>query len=781
MNLHTPVNDHYKIAFIGNYLPRRCGLATFTTDLCESIALAAGENADCFAVPMNDVPEGYAYPERVRFEVRQHAREDYLMAADYFNLNQVDVVCLQHEYGIFGGSYGSFILDLLKRLRMPIVTTLHTILKEPTGYQRLIIQELGKISDRLVVMSHLGQQFLEDIYKIPSEKIVYIPHGIPDVPFMDSSYYKDQFGVEGRKVILTFGLLSPGKGIEYMIDALPEIIRTHPDVIYIVLGATHPHVRKQNGEEYRQSLQQRVLQLGLQDHVLFHNRFVELQELCEYLGVADLYVTPYLNPTQIVSGTLAYSLGAGKAVLSTPYWHAEELLAEGRGCLVPFRNSQTLAEQINDLLDNEIERNAIRRRAYQYSRQMVWSQVAQDYMRVFQEVREERVHHPRPLAQVAKQSPVEDHRLPEIDLRHLRLMTDDTGMLQHCSMSTPDRRHGYTTDDNARALIAAVRYWCLRQDQSVIDLIQTYLAFLLYAYNEENNRYRNFMRYDRVWLEEIGSQDSHGRAIWAMGETVAYAPNQSILALATRTFKASLIEAEHLDHPRSWAFALLGIHSYLRRFSGDSEARRCREVLAYKLFDAFQRYSTEGWVFCADLLSYDNARPPQALLMSGQWLNNPEMIEMGLKSLLWLLDLQTNETGAISIIGNKGWYYKCGERHRFDQQPTDANALVEACIEAYHVTQDKVWLHEANRCFQWFMGNNDLKVPLIDFSTGGCRDSLTPDGVNQNQGAESSLALLLSVLAMYEHEQEMILHDLQTEHEEKVKALPSVKQNLEVI
>ncbi len=753
------LQDRPAIAFLSDYVPRRCGIATFTADLCEAVATAAGRKYDVFTVATNDIPEGYPYPERVRFEVRQSVQADYRLAADYLNIQQVSAVCMQHEYGIYGGQCGSHILALLRRLRRPLVVTLHTVLKEPTRQQLVVLKQIAELCDRLVVMSEVARGMLHDIYDVPEEKVVMIPHGIPDVPFVDPTFHKDQFGVEGRKVILTFGLLSPGKGIENAIEALPGVVAKYPEVIYIVLGATHPHIKRESGEEYRNSLMRRVDELGIQDNVMWVNRFVELDELCQFLGAADLYVTPYLNEAQITSGTLAYAMGTGKAVISTPYWYAQEMLADERGRLVPFQDSDAIADQLLDLLDNETERHAIRKRAYNYCRKMIWKRVAQDYLDLFQTAREawvERQHQHRTGAPAAMTDAKQDE-LPEIELRHLRTLTDDTGVLQHCRFATPDRNHGYTTDDNARGLIVAARYWDQRRDNDVLGLMQTYLSFLSHAMDEDSGQFRAYMHYNRSWDGGHGSEDCHARALWALGVGVALCPYQSMIALATRLFLRGLEATEQFASPRAWAYAIVGIHEYLRRFGGDSEVRRHRQLLADKLMGYFADHAEADWPWCEDVVTYANAKLPHALLMSGKWLQNGEMIDMGKRALDWLLKIQTNEDGHLSIIGTNGWYPRGGERARFDQQPVEAHALVDACIEAFHVTREKHWLAGARKAFNWYLGDNDLRIPLHDFTTSGCRDSLHQDHVNENQGAESTLAWLMSLLLMHDLQMELTL------------------------
>ncbi len=503
-----------RIAFIGNYLPRQCGIATFTTDLCEAVAAECSDTT-CIALPVNDSEAGYAYPPRVRFELIEKDIDSYRRAADFLNINRIDVVCLQHEYGIFGGRAGSHILALLHELRMPIVTTFHTILRDPDSDQRKVLKEIAALSDRLIVMSKRGSEFLQTIYGVVPEKIDLIPHGIPDIPFVDPSFHKDLFGVEGKIVLLSFGLLSPNKGIEDVIAALPAVADRFPNVVYLILGATHPHVLQHEGEAYRLSLQWMAQEKGMESHVVFYNRFVSLEELVEFIGAADIYITPYLNEAQITSGTLAYTLGAGKAVVSTPYWYAEEMLAEERGVLVPFHNPAAMAGRIIDLLENDAKRHAMRKRAYMFGRDMVWPNIARRYVESFQRARSERRHYIVPgfTVKALNERPVE---LPPLKLDHLRHMTDETGILQHAIFTIPNYSEGYTTDDNARALLISPLLEELGSEES-FELASRYLAFVWYAFNAKTRHFRNFLGYNRLWTEENGSDDSHGRTLGALG------------------------------------------------------------------------------------------------------------------------------------------------------------------------------------------------------------------------------------------------------------------------
>ncbi|MGQ9632193.1 MAG: glycosyltransferase family 4 protein [bacterium] len=752
MILRTPRTKAFPVAFIGSYVPRQCGIATFTHDLASAVADLMGERlgeSDLVQVIALNNFLGYKYGPQVRFEVRDQQITDYREAADFLNVSIADVVCLQHEFGILGGDDGRHILTLLRNLRGPVVTTLHTVLQTPTKGQLEAIQEVCSLSTLVVVMAERARELLRDIYNVPEEKIIFIHHGVPDVPFLDPGYYKDQFQVEGRKVILTFGLINPNKGIEIAIDALAKVVKDFPDVAYIVLGATHPEIRRRYGEEYRLSLERRVAERGLTDYVIFHNRYVTSEQLCEFLLAADIYVTPYLSQQQIVSGTLAYSLGCGKAIISTPYWYAEEMLSGGRGLLVPFRDSDALAKSLCELLSSEVERNRLRKRAYEFGRQMIWKEVGRSYLEAFQRAISD--YHKLDMRPVVSRRRTSQPSLPEVDLRHLRTLTDDTGILQHAVFATPNRNHGYCTDDNARALLVSSLNWHLFRNEDILPLFQTYLSFLYYAFNEERGRFRNFMSYDRRWLEEVGSEDCHGRAVWTLGFAVAYAPNESILALAARMFDQALPPCRDLSSPRAWAYVIMGCHAYLRRFSGASEVRRCREDLARRIMELFERNSSDDWPWLENVVTYANAKLPHALILAGQWINDSAMVGRGLRSLDWLMRVQTEPSGGyLSLIGNDGWLKRGGQKAKFDQQPIEVANLMGACQEAYFATGNKKWLDGMRLCLNWFLGYNDLHEPLYDFATGGCRDGLHATGVNKNQGAESTIAWLISLHRMYE-------------------------------
>ncbi len=589
---------------------------------------------------------------------------------------------------------------------------------------------------------------LQERYQVPAAKIDVIPHGIRDIPFVDPNYYKDQFRVEGRVVLLTFGLLSPNKGIEHVLNALPQILAESPQVVYLVLGATHPNELREQGETYRRSLERLAQKNKVQKNVIFYNRFVEPEELAEFIGAADIYITPYLNEAQITSGTLAYAFGAGKAVISTPYWHAAELLAEDRGVLVPFGDSGAIAREVTRLLRSETRRHALRKNAYKLGREMIWSNAARLYMRSFEQARLEGAAVSRKIF-ATKTLDQAQPDLPELKLDHLARMTDSTGLFQHAIFTVPNFSEGYSTDDNARAFILTVLLDELEEEPERLRSLATiYAAFLNHAFDSRTKRFHNFLSFDRRWLDERGSEDCHGRALWALGLGVGRSPYRSFQVMAGQLFAQALPAVVELNSPRAWAFSLIGIHEYLRRLSGDRLVEQTRETLTTRLMALFDATAEPEWPWFEAELTYDNAKLAHALIVSGQATGQPTVFERGLRALRWLSAVQTSEHGHFQPIGSNGFYRRGGTKANFDQQPIEAQAMVSACLEAYRATADSWWYEQAQRSFGWFLGWNELGLELYASTTGGCRDALHVDRVNANQGAESTLAFLLSLAEM---------------------------------
>jgi glycosyltransferase involved in cell wall biosynthesis len=739
----TPLN---RIAFVGNHVPRRCGLATFTRDLRSAVAAHLPE-AECAVVAMNDRGAAYDYPAEVRFECADGDRAAFARAAEFLNLANVDVVSLQHEYGIFGGEAGSHVLDLLGDLRMPVHTTLHTVLASPSPVQRRVMDEVLRLSARVAVMTDRGRDLLTAVYGIAAERIDVIPHGIPEMEFVDPAFHKDRFGLGGANVLLTFGLLSPNKGIEDVIAALPAIVARHPRAVYVVLGATHPHLVREQGERYRESLVGMAAELGVERHVVFHDRYVDMPELLAFLGAADIYLTPYLHEDQITSGTLAYAFGCGKAVLSTPYWHARELLADGRGVLVPFRDPAAIAREVADLLADDTRRHSLRKRAWILGREMVWSRVAERYAEAFRRTRLATLVRPRRPA-AARTAPVR-HGLPPLSLDHLRRLTDSTGVIQHATFDVPERREGYCTDDNARALTLMVTLEELGVEPTeTARAAATYASFLGHAFDPATGRFRNFMGYDRRWLDDGGSDDCLGRAIVALGACIGRARSRSLQAWAMRCFAPAVRAMLDTGSPRGWALAILGLQDYLRRFHGDRLATDARRTLTRRLLDLHRSVAGGDWQWFEEIVAYENPRPCQALVSAGRWANNPEAVATGMAMLEWLCARQISPSGRFSPIGCRGFLERGGTAAIFDQQPIEAQAMVAACIEACHATGDAVWRERAWTAFNWFHGQNILGIAVCDPRTGGCRDGLLEDRANENQGAESTLAYLTANVEM---------------------------------
>jgi glycosyltransferase involved in cell wall biosynthesis len=731
------------MAFIGNSLPRRCGIATFTTDLQRAVT-DSRPDLETAIVAMTDYGEVYDYPSTVGFQIDDGWLEDYIEAADFLNGGKFEAVSLQHEFGIFGGEAGDRIMVLLSRLTMPIVTTLHTVLSEPTTAQRDVLSRIVAVSSKVVVMAEKGRELLRAVYQVPDEKIEVIPHGIPEFEFLEPDGAKAKLGFSDRAVILTFGLLSPNKGIEVMIDAMPSILQSRPDAVYVVLGATHPNLVRDQGEAYRDSLVERARKAGVEDQVVFLDQFVDQKTLLEFISMCDVYVTPYLNEAQMTSGTLAYSFGLGKAVVSTPYWHARELLADGRGILVPFGSSVAIGSEIAKLLKNDALRQAMRKRAYSSSRPMTWERTADRYMSVFENAG--RRHRLKTIARSDTSTLLRDsHAPPEMQINHFLSMCDDTGLFQHAVHCVPDRTHGYCVDDNARALLLACALNNPGEQRLPEVLTARFAAFVQHAWNPDTKRFRNFMGFDRNWLEDTGSEDSHGRTLWALGVCALSDANPSRRAWAASLLAEVMPTAEKLRSPRAWAFVLLGLDAYCAAVVSDVRAISLRILLADRLMSVLAAVETPGWIWFEEGLAYDNARLPQALVMTGIATGAPAYLAAGLKSLRWLVTQQTSSTGQFRPVGTEGFSDKRKPPRAFDQQPLEAAATIAACVAAWRVDQDAEWKTEAARVFAWFLGSNDLSVSLVDLETGSCRDGLHPDRPNENRGGESVVSYLLGL------------------------------------
>jgi len=733
-----------RVAFVGNHLPRRCGIATFTHDLHRAISMARPDLETC-VVAMTNLGCTYDYPPAVRFQIREQVIREYAQGAALLNNAGFDVVSLQHEYGIFGGEAGGNIIDLISRLEMPVVTTLHTVLANPAPIQHDVMRRIMDASAKIVIMSETTRELLRSVHDVPDHKIDVIPHGIPEFPFLETHHAKQEFGFADNTTILTFGLLSPNKGIEFMLDAMPSIIKSCPNAIYVILGATHPNLVRDQGEAYRDSLTARVRELGIEDHVAFFNQFVDQATLLNFISMCDVYVTPYLNEAQMTSGTLAYSFGLGKAVVSTPYWHAKELLSDGRGILVPFGDAKALSAEISGLLANDVRRQAMRKRAYAASRSMTWVRTAKRYLTVFEDAYEK--SQPGPSVSISAIVPASKGLfVPEMRTEHFLSLCDSTGMIQHAVHSVPDRTHGYCVDDNARALLFSCALVKCDETPLPEPMTARFAAFIQHAWNPDTRRFRNFMSYGRQWLEESGSEDSHGRTLWALAECACEDADPSRRRWAAALFKTALPAVESFTSPRAWAFSLLALDAYCTLVGGDLFANRLRGILADKLMSLFTTTATSDWVWFEDLLAYDNARLPQALIQTGLTTQTSSYVDVGLQSLRWLMSLQTAASGCFRPVGTKSFGRLRRKPEAFDQQPVEASATISACLAAARAEEGTEWPAGAMRAFGWFLGQNDLQTTLIDPDTGRCSDGLHPDRPNENKGAESVLAYLLGLV-----------------------------------
>jgi len=740
-----------KIAFITTYQPRECGIATFTENLIGAMAGSISpEEMDysAFVVAMDDREESYPYPDIVKYTIRESRQTDYLKSVDFINHN-ADICVLQHEFGIFGGKRGVYILPLLHRLKVPLLVTLHTVLKEPSFSEKAIMKEIAHQASQLVVMSKMAVTFLTEIYQVPRHKIRIIEHGFPAFDFGRHDFYKRKYHLENKISLMTFGLISRGKGIETVIRALPGVVEKHPEIQYIILGKTHPNVVKHSGEEYRNFLKRLVSKNKLEKHVIFIDAFLQEQELCEYLSATNIYITPYPNEAQITSGTLAYAVGSGAAVVSTPYWHAVELLHKERGVLFPFNDPDGLAAVLNDLLDHPEKRQRISRKAFNYGKKATWPLQGKRYV----DAAKTAIKNYK-LPRNKKENIIDPTLLPKLSLTHVKRLTDSTGILQHARYNIPNYHHGYCLDDNARALLVMTMAYSRQKEPEALNLMSVYLAFVNYM-QLEDGRFRNFLSYDRRFMDDEGSEDAFGRTIWALGFLLSHSPNDAFFQLAKRIFDLSIPRFSSLQSPRGIADTLIGIAFYLERFPYDEGMVMKMKQLADKLIKAYEMEKAENWHWFESVLAYDNGILPASLFYVYEISEEEKYRKIALESMEFLTSV-VFKSDYISPVGNQDWYHKGGNRSRFAQQPIDAMSMVLMYKKAYVVlNHGENYLHKTLNSFLWFLGENDLRIPLYDYETKGCCDGLEKEGINRNQGAESTLAYLfahLTVLIAFEHE-----------------------------
>lgn len=732
-----------KIAYIGTYPPRECGIGTFTQHLFHSIASNTGmlaEKQEGLVIAMDDLETSYDYPKEVQLTIRQEQQGDYVEAAHFINLSGSDVCILEHEFGIFGGQNGVYILPLLHRLEIPLIVTLHTVLKTPSYNEKAILTQICKMAAKIVVMTHKAIELLNTVYQIPTEKISLIEHGVPDLQF-DHIQVKKLFKLESKKVLFTFGFISRNKGIETVIRALPAVVAKYPETVYIVCGKTHPAVLRHSGEEYRIFLLRLVKNLNLEKHVLFLNDFLDEKELFQYLYASDIYITPYLNEAQITSGTLSYAVGAGAAVISTPYWHAVELLTMGRGCLFDFNDIAALSVLLNDILGNHEKMKSLREKAYAYGKEITWPKAGAKYIGLANLVlKEQREYVPK------KETDFDPLLLPPFLLDHVKRMTDDTGIIQHAKYGIPNLKEGYCLDDNARALLMVLMAYKQMKLPIALELMPVYLSYIHYMQNEDGT-FRNFLSFRRDFLDEQGSEDSFGRAIWSLGYLLANAPNDAYFQSGKQIFFDAVPNFEKLQSIRSIANTIIGISYYLQSCPHDESMRALLKRMALKLVHQYKINKVDEWHWFEELMAYDNAILPLALLHAAALLNDDDIHTTAMESIGFLSSVTLKE-GILSLVGNESWYKRNGSSSMYAQQPLDASAMVLLFHQAFHYTKNKIYLTKLYSSFMWFLGENDMRMSLYDFETKGCCDGLESYGVNRNQGAESTLAYLVAHLTV---------------------------------
>jgi glycosyltransferase involved in cell wall biosynthesis len=730
-----------KFAYIGTFPPRQCGIGTFTKNLLSSMINCTdkeGKKNEGIVVALNDLNQNYDYPEEVKFTIRQEHQRDYIQAAKFINYSGSDICILEHEYGIYGGESGVYILPLLHRLEIPLMVTLHTVLQNPSYIEKAILREIGKMADLIVVMSQKAIRFLIDVYQIPVEKIIQLEHGVPDLQF-NPELIKKEFNLEKKKVLLTFGLISRNKGIETVIRALPQVVEKHPDTIYLILGKTHPSVLRHAGEEYRSYLKMLIKTLKLENNVFFFNEFVNQKDLFRYLYATDIYITPYLNEAQITSGTLSYAVGTGAAVISTPYWHAQELLADGRGRLFEFNNFNQLAQILLELLDKPDVLKSLRKKAYAYGRNITWPKIGNKYVKAAEKIVAE-----KPVKVVQKETIIDPLMLPEFSLAHIRRMTDWTGIIQHAKYGIPNLKEGYCLDDNARALLMVLMAYRQKKDPIALELLPVYLSYIHYMQNKDGT-FRNFLSFKRDYLDEVGSEDSFGRAVWALGYLLGNSPNDAYYQSGRMIFFEASPNFEKLQSLRGIANTIIGICYYLMLNKSDESMTEVLRKLTFRIIDQYDVESSSEWKWFEPILCYDNAILPLSLFYASEFIKEEKVLNTAIDSMNFLISINLKD-GYLSLIGNQKWYRRGGDRANFAQQPVDAMAMVLMFYQAFIATRDKQYLNYMYTSFMWFLGENDLRMNLYDFETNGCCDGIEEYGINRNQGAESSLAYLISHL-----------------------------------
>ncbi|RLI98430.1 MAG: mannosyltransferase [Candidatus Aenigmatarchaeota archaeon] len=725
-----------KILFMGTFPPRECGIATFTQDLSTSIDRRFSPKIKSKILAMNKNETNiYNYHKDVIFQIDDSDLEKYIKTAKKINKSKtIKLVNVQHEFGIFGGDeYGCNIIPFLEVINKPVIVTFHSVLPEPNERLRRVVKFISEKASCIVVMNHTAVRILRRDYGLKCD-IEVIPHGIPGVKFSHSKTEKRKLGLSGRTVMTSFGLMSKGKGYEHVIEALPNVVEKIPDLLYIIVGETHPVVRANEGEDYRNSLERKVKELGLKNNVRFYNKYVTLDEIIQYLKASDIYISSSTNPNQICSGTLVYAMGCGRAVVSTPFLHAKEYVTPERGALAEFGNPQSFADAILSILTNKELKKSMEKNAYAFTRSMIWPNVALSYVKLFD--------------RYIKISDRHEAKLPKIKFSHIANMTDDFGIMQFARYTTPDKKFGYCVDDNSRALMVACMHYKQFGMKPKLKLARTYLNFIKHVFRGDGT-FCNFVDYDRNKNEEDISEDSFGRTVASLGYLVSVdrIPD-SMKNDAEEMLRKSSMRTMGLKSPRSIAFSIIGLHHYHNAKPSEYSIGTMKK-LADRLLKIYKDNATDEWHWFENMMTYSNARMPEALFYAYISTKDKRYLHVAKKTLDFLISV-TFENGIYEPIGQNGWYSRNGMKARFDQQPVDTASMVQALLLAYEVTGDAEYKKKAITAFNWFLGKNHLEQMVYDEFTGGCHDGLSHMSVNLNQGAESTISYLLARLALEE-------------------------------
>ncbi|WP_203295432.1 glycosyltransferase [Luteirhabdus pelagi] len=745
---------NHKILFVCSYPPRKCGIATFSQDLITSLKKGFGTTMQIEVCALeNECCDANGYPEEVTYKIDAQELSSFFKVASKLNeRDDIGMVCVQHEFGLFGGDYGSHLVAFLLKLDIPISCVFHTVLPNPDKKRTKIMQALDDLSEKLIVLTNKSAEILESDYQIDTNKIAIIPHGTHIVLWKEKQRLKNKYGFQNKNVLSTFGLLSENKNIETALRALPKILQKFPNTVYLVLGKTHPEILKREGETYRDTLLKIVDNLGIKDHVIFINEYLELTRLLEYLSLSDVYLFSSKDPNQAVSGTFAYAMSCGNPVISTPIPHSKECLDPSTGILLnDFEDPIEISNAVIDLLEQPFIATSMGKNAFIKMRAFSWENVAISYSDIFQDY----LQHNDSL----------DFSLPPIRTDHIEDMTTDFGMLQFSNFSVPDTFFGYTLDDNARALIAMLMYYKQKRNDKVLRLIEIYMNFIVFC-QQEDGLFYNYVDYEEQFTgqnTQVNLEDSNGRAIWALGYVLSDTENlpKSLVAKAENCFKNVIQNVADFNSPRAIGFILKGLY-YYQENEPKTQYNQLADTLAEELLRIFNITSDKKWEWFEDYLTYANSILPEALLYAWLITKNKKYKDVAETTFDFLLS-QYFMKGQIKVISNDGWFHKRNKRTFHGEQPIEVAYTILSLDLFYRVTHKKKYAKQLHTAFSWFLGNNHLKQIMYNPVNGACYDGLEEDNININQGAESNLCYLMARLVVENYPLEVGLKETKSD------------------